>query len=260
MSVGQGILQFRVGANPTGSQATVLNRYVYTASATPTLPRGIYQFFIQGAGAGAQRFNNNVTNTSTPGGGAGVYRTDLIAYLDGFTPITITVGAGGSGATTPGSSGTDGGNSSVIGTGINSVAQGGNGGDVTLILSGTGMSGSGGGSSSGTARLGAAAGGFNSANPISNYPNVTLSTGAAGGTTSGIYIGGNGGASSIFGVGGAGGNGNSAGTATAGSNAPATSYGAGGGAGGNGSSTSGNGGNGANGIVIAVRLSDYRDL
>ena len=245
-------------------------------------------FLVIAGGGGGGR--DNAGSSTAGAGGAGGYRNSYLTETSGGggsseaslsltqgVVYTVTVGGGGNGATTNGTDGATGSNSSISGTGITTITSNGGGGGAqypSASISG----GSGGGASpqvsgqnfggAGTANQGSNGGGGGNLNGAGGGGGA----GDVGGTGSGETAGngGNGLASSITGssvtrggggggggydnrapasTGGTGGGG--AGTAT-GSNATAGTANTGGGGGGGGTnpSTSGNGGNGGSGVVI----------
>ena len=245
-------------------------------------------FLVIAGGGGGGR--DNAGSSTAGAGGAGGYRNSYLTETSGGggsseaslsltqgVVYTVTVGGGGNGATTNGTDGATGSNSSISGTGITTITSNGGGGGAqypSASISG----GSGGGASpqvsgqnfggAGTANQGSNGGGGGNLNGAGGGGGA----GDVGGTGSGETAGngGNGLASSITGSsvtrGGGGGGGGydnrapastggtgvgGAGTAT-GSNATAGTANTGGGGGGGGTnpSTSGNGGNGGSGVVI----------
>lgn len=231
------------------------------------------------------------------GGGAGGFRTNSSYSITANTPLTLTVGAGGTGNTYGGSTGTNGSNS-VFGS-ISSTG-GGKGGaqnspDVGITPSqrhGTsGGSGGGGGNTTQGAGSGGAgnAGGYSPvegyAGANSNYGTSTWAGaggGGAGGAGSGQSspnTGGNGGPGAISSItgsstyyasggGGAGGdnNGASGGSASSGGGTGGregggylTASGSANTGGGSGGSRDGSTGNGGSGVVILAYENSYRD-
>ena len=227
-----------------------------------------------GSAGGAGGYRNSFSSETSGGGGSS--ETEL-TFTAG-TAYTITIGAGGNGATSAETDGVNGSNSVISGTGITTITSIGGGKGVKNSsgnAGGNGGSGGGGGASgngpggAGTANQGynGGAGGTNG-NAGAGGGGAGVIGGTASGTTPGN--GGNGLASSITGsavtrAGGGGGgvynNGASASTggtggggagSTVGNTATAgtTNTGSGGGGGGTDPSGSGNGGNGGSGVVI----------
>ena len=161
-------------------------------------------FLVIAGGGGGGRANNN-TIQGGGGAGAGGYRNSYLTETSGgggsseasltFTAgvvYTITVGAGGAGATTGQVSGANGSNSSISGTGISTITSSGGGGGGGLDLAGNSGGSGGGGGSGGTNAVGGSG---------------TANQGFAGGTNSGsspYHAAGGGGAGAVGGVGSAG--------------------------------------------------------
>jgi hypothetical protein len=181
---------------------------VYTGSAPFTVPAGVTRIRVRVVGAGGGGGRGTGTNAAA-GGGAGGYAEGWYDVTPGSTYM-VTVGAGGSGATSPGAAGSPGGTTSF--------------GDLLSATGGSGQSPLEAGGS----------GGYGVGGQIN----------AGGGdgldATGGAPTMGGGGGNSVFGGGGR------AGT-VAGGNAKA--FGAGGG-GSYGPGTPGNGGSGAHGVCI----------
>lgn len=264
----------------TGTSAvhvfTATGTSYFTASSAIT----VSYLVVAGGGGGGE--------TQGGGGGAGGLLTGTALLTIGT--YAITVGAGGAGSQARGSTGTNGGNSSIVGTGFTTTATGGGGGgseNYPVSYSGN-AGGSGGGASAGSTPATGSSGTPGQGNPggsaiapgayatggggggsVSAGTSGGGSSGGSGGTgfTSSItgssqaYAGGGGGGGDNrapstsggtggSGVGGAGGNGVS-GQITGGAGTPGT--GSGGGGGGfllSGSPTDGIGGTGGPGIVV----------
>lgn len=233
------IAVFCVVASSTFAQ-TVTQRF--PSSGSFVVPPGVTQITVKawaGGGGGGEASPN--TNDAGGGGGGGGYAGGVMTVTP-LQTITITVGAGGTGATTGGTNGTAGG-SSIVTNGTSTVTA--TGGGAGTSADGGGAGGAGGSASfagsvgtqvTHTGGNGAAAnntandggGGGGGAGDTNNGSNGATTTGGAGGTVSG-------------GGGGAGSTGNAAG------GAGSVYGGGGGGSADNGPST---GGNGAAGQVI----------
>jgi hypothetical protein len=139
-----------------------------------TVPDGIYSISVQGCGGGGQGGNGDGgANNDGPGGGGG--GSNLITNTYSVTPglvLTVTVGRGGSENLGDGENGLP---STVVGTGVNFSAAGGQGGG--------GRSGWNGGTG---ARVGLGANG-------ADYPNYNIFSQAGGSSTNGGANGGLGG-------------------------------------------------------------------
>jgi hypothetical protein len=221
------------------------------------------------------------------GGGAGGYRTGTHADITANTTFTITVGAGGTGSTTQGADGTNGGNSILASDGSETtVTSTGGGGGASRDSDPGAAGGSGGGAARSTGSGGAATSitpvtgetttvqGYAGGGGSSRYGNSgggagqigqigATNHGATGGdgvqndiieTGTDVYYGGGGGGGSadILYAGGQGGGG-SGGSASPSNAAAAGTDGLGGGGGGGGNAGD-NGAHGGNGIVILRRL------
>jgi len=127
----------------------------FSSSGTFTVPSGVRRLFVQawGAGGGGGRTNNNYLIGS--GGGGGGYGAGYVNVTPGDS-CTITVGTGGSGASSTNSSGTSGGQSSFVHSSKTISGNGGSGGGYTNPSSAgaSGGSGSGDWSLSGSFGLG----------------------------------------------------------------------------------------------------------
>jgi hypothetical protein len=134
--------------------------------------------FDRGGGAGAGGYRASFNSETSGGGGS----SESSLTLQGGSTYTITVGAGGAGATGTGAIGVTGGNSVISGSGITTITSNGGGGG------GNGAGGLSGGNDGGCGGGGAA----------------TTSGGAGDGTTNQGYGGGNGTGSPSL-IGGAGG-------------------------------------------------------
>jgi hypothetical protein len=225
-----------------------------------------------GGGGGAGGYRNSFGSEASGGGGSS--ETELTFTIGAV--YTITVGAGGDGATTILANGSDGTDSSISGTGIStitSIAGGGGGGQDDDGNSG----GSGGGASSGGSAVSGGAGtanqGYNGGtNTQTNYhAGGGGGAGAVGSNDTGNGNGGNGVASSITGssvtraggggggphssndVQGSGGSGGGGASGISGSAGTAGTDNTGGGGGGG--TQGGQGANGGSGVVI-LRMPD----
>jgi hypothetical protein len=194
---------------------------------------------VGGGGGGGAAYGD--TNNGTGGGGAGGYRTNYAGTALQVTPgsvYTVTIGAGGPGASAVSSTGgSNGVASSIIGTGISITSSGGgNGGGADNITPG-GNGGSGGGS-----------GGWGNSTGFGdgNTPSTSPSQGNNGGQAANCAGGGGGGAGAVGVNGNSGSNSGAGGTGTSNSISGSAVYYAGGGGGG-GCSVSTNGGGAGNG-------------
>lgn len=85
------------------------NQQAFTASGTFTVPAGVTAVYVSGIGGGGGAGGKNTSSYSTGGGGSGQY---CIRKKFSVTPgqvISVTIGAGGSGGTISGTSGSSGG-------------------------------------------------------------------------------------------------------------------------------------------------------
>ena len=236
---------------------------------------GAGQYYYPQGGGGAGGLRSTVTAT----GGGGSLESKL--SLASGTSYTVTIGAGGAGATGPlgGAAsthrGTQGSNSvfstitSVGGGGgaasDSAATSGGSGGGAGDVSGGAGTagqgyaggaSGGGGGWSTGGGGGGAGAVGGNGTNPTPGAGGIgvqltAFATPTGTGANSGYYAGGGGGASyDSLSVGAGGSGGGGAGSSTSSGVAGTANTGGGGGAGSKYFSTFYNGGNGGSGIVI----------
>ena len=210
--------------------AGLSNRKVFTSSGTFTTPKtGNYIFLLVNGGNGGKKpkyLHENPYYAGTGAIGSSVRYISL--YLAANLTVTCTVGAGGAGATTAGSSGDAGGVSSITISGMTykgfSVHE--------------------------ASSFGGSAGGWNGSGTVIAAGAGSSVNGGAGGTggTGNCAGGGGGGGVSLYNVtsptAGSGGNGTSGNGGKGGSG-----FGAGGGGGGGGN-TPGNGGNGAAGVVV----------
>jgi len=280
-------------AQRPGSPANGYSRYNTTLSA--------FEFYngTSWIGIGASFLSYTLTYAVVAGGAGGASggggAGGLITSFGSVTPgqvYTVTIGAGGTGGTgsTSGAAATNGGNSSLIGSGISATAIGGgaggrtgNAGDLSGYSGGSG--GGGGGYASGTTNGGSGtsgqgnAGGSNGGQIAAPYPagggggasavggnanTITISGNGGAGTTlsstlgSATYAGGGGGGSyggGTAGTGGSGGGGAGSGTTTGTSGTVNT------GGGGGGSYASGTGGAGGSGVVIiSVPTANYSGI
>lgn len=223
------------------------NTQTFNSSGTFTVPAGVNQVYVIGAGGGGGGGGGAGSQSGTSGGGGGGGGGGAIPYLFTLpvTPaasLTVTIGIGGTG----GSGGAALGNGSIGGTGANSVfdslvfpgATGGNGG---VFAGAGGGAGSGVRWASNVAGAGGASGG---AGPGSAGDRSIMAAGGAAGGTSNSGGGGGGGAAGF----GAGANAGGGGSPSGGGNpALANSSGGGGGGGGHGLATSSGGSAGGNG-------------
>lgn len=92
---------------------------VFTASGSCTVPAGMTRLFIHAHGGGGGGGKDSATE-GAGGGGGGSYCGGPVTVTPG-TDLTITIGAGGAGATVNGASGIAGGDSEVTGTGISGL-------------------------------------------------------------------------------------------------------------------------------------------
>ncbi len=250
-----------------------------------TCPSNVDTVILRGVGGGGGkgRAGNALNNASAPGGGAGgsAIESEVVLRVTPGTTYTVTIGAGGAGATIAGS-------------------QGGNGGDTTfangatILASFTGAQGGRGGQTDNVNAQGGGpvkqvtplwnvhptfpgAGGMGSFVSSQNFPGAGYDSahgqgGDAGlvGTNAGTLLGGGGGGgggggaslrpgiTTKGGSGGNGGNGNAAGAGSAGGNGGGGGIGAGGGGGGGGGSgttgtpAGGNGGGGGHGRLMVL--------
>jgi hypothetical protein len=149
---------FRVIDDGSISGTTIIE---FTCNTTWTAPEGLAEFstFVGGGGGGGGR------GSGAGGGGAGGLTSGNVPSNSTFgfpanTTFTINVGQGGAGATATNSQGADGGNSSIVlsGTTLFSAGGGGGGGASVTNINGrpgiNGASGGGGGSNASTAGIG----------------------------------------------------------------------------------------------------------
>jgi hypothetical protein len=100
---------------------------VFTASGSCTVPAGMTRLFIHAHGGGGGGGKDSATE-GAGGGGGGSYCGGPVTVTPGQT-LTVTIGAGGAGATTNGASGIAGSDTEVTGSGISGLkALGGSGG------------------------------------------------------------------------------------------------------------------------------------
>jgi len=267
---------------------SVSRAFSYTLNAVPA-PTSLELLVVAGGGVGGAGHGG--------GGGAGGFRTNSSYSITSGTPISVTIGAGGTGNTYGGATGTNGSNStfgSISSTGGGKAgAQ--NSPDVTTTPSQRNGASGGSGGGGGNTTQGAGSGGAGNAgaySPVEGYAGAnsnygtsswaSAGGGGAGGAGSGqssSSTGGNGGpgaTSSITGTstyyasggGGCGGdnNGASYGTASSGGGTNGregggylTSSGAANTGGGSGGSRDGSTGNGGSGVVILAYQNTYKD-
>jgi hypothetical protein len=236
------------GGNITTDGTYWYHTFLASGTFTPQLNITCDTLVVAGGGSGGSTYDGG-------GGGAGGLRGLSAQSLTNNTAYTVTIGAGGVCAGTN-NIGSNGNNSSLVGTGLTINASGGGGGGFVSQSTGNpqyaGLSGGSGGGGQGSSLSGSAGGSGNagSYSPVEGY------AGGYGSNNQPPYYGsgGGGGAGGIGGTGtsgggGAGGVGSSAysswGAATAtGQNVSSTYYYAGGGGG---SAYSANGGAGGNG-------------
>jgi hypothetical protein len=245
--------------------------YTYNASATWTKQAGLKYVDVEVWGGGGGGGRTQSTFNSGGGGGGGYNKLRIFAASLGSTE-TVTIGAGGAGATSDNTAGSVGGNttfgSHITGYGGgggnagSGVAAGGGGGGVTSVgsVGGAGTGGAGGGltgaAAAAASTFGGGGGGSNTATP----GGASIYGGAGGGA--GNDTNGSPGGSSYFGGAGGGGGGDGAsvgGTSTFGGNGGA---GADGGSGVAGSQPGGGGGGGENaaggaGGTGRVKVTEY---
>ena len=222
-------------------------------------------------GGGAGGYRNSYSTESSGGGGSSETSLDLIEG----TTYTITVGNGGTASSNSAVRPTDGGNSSISGSGITTITSIGGGGGGTRNHNSGADGGSGGGSSDDAPGVGGS-GTANQGTDGGSYVSGSIKGAGGGGAsdagnTDGTAYGGDGLSSSITGSavtrgGGGGGGGTSSSPGGAGgggagggsgSNGTAGTANTGGGAGGGGdtSSTGSNGGSGV--VILRLPTADY---
>jgi hypothetical protein len=267
---------------------TIPRAFSYTLAAVPA-PTSVELLVVAGGGVGASGHGG--------GGGAGGFRTSSNHSITAGSPITTTVGAGGTGANYGAAAGTNGSNSvfgSVTSTG---GGRGGGQNSPNVLANSSERNGTSGGSGGGggNTTVGAGSGGSGNAGgytPVegysganSNFSSATWGAaggGGAGGSGSGqgsSNSGGNGGAgatssitgtSTFYASGGGGGggdnNGSSGGTASSGGGTNGregggflTASGSVNTGGGSGGSRDGSTGNGGSGIVVIAYDSSKKD-
>ncbi len=231
-----------------------------TFSFSDRLPQTVDVFLVGGGGGGSSSGNSYVGG----GGGAGGY-TKTFYKVKPSTPVTISVGAGGTSDSSGGSSTYTGLTSASGGGGATSSngANGGSAGGGGMILSpstwaGQGKAGSNGGNGTPVeyykGSSGAAYNGTGQGTPTMDFWGRIHAGGGAGGaggnTSTGVGTPGDPGTSSFAAGSGSAGQTGSVGVMGCSGGYGGGGYGGGGGGGGYGSSTRGNGGNGGSGIVI----------
>lgn len=135
----------------SGTFPLLINIRQANPNSATILPVPIEYFVIGGGGGGGG--TNGSDYASNGGGGAGGYLTGTV-YAFSTSTLTVTVGAGGNGqnSTNSWAGSTKGGQSSIVGTGISVIADGGGKGQEGYGNSSTGANypgGSGGGGSAG---------------------------------------------------------------------------------------------------------------
>ncbi len=230
-----------------------------TLSFSDRLPQTVDVFLVGGGGGGSSSGNSYVGG----GGGAGGY-TKTFYKVKPSTPVTISVGAGGTAGSTGGLSTYSGLTSASGGGGATSSngANGGSGGGAGNILSSSAWSWGGTGGTNGgnaipptysTGSYGAGSVGTGQGTPTTDFFGRTHAAGGAGGGGGyGTTGGGSGdpGTSSFTAGAGTAGTAGSLGIVGCGGGNGGGGYGGGGGGGGYGSSTRGTGGTGGSGLVI----------
>ncbi len=231
-----------------------------TLSFSDRLPQTVDVFLVGGGGGGSSSGNSYVGG----GGGAGGY-TKTFYKVKPSTPVTITVGAGGTAGSTGGSSTYTGLTSASGGGGATSSngANGGSAGGGGMILSpstwaGQGKAGSNGGNGTPptyyNGSSGAGSNGTGQGTSTTDFWGRIHAGGGAGGaggnTSTGVGTPGDPGTSSFTAGSGSAGQTGSVGVMGCGGGNGGGGYGGGGGGGGYGSSTRGTGGTGGSGIVI----------
>ena len=153
----------------------VVNDGVQSTVAEPTY--NIESLVIAGGGGGASAGNGGGNHCyGGGGGGAGGYRTSTQGMAAGVT-LSVVIGAAGSGGTegggTPAGTGTEGGNTSISGTGFTTIesAGGGKGGTETVNGTNGGSGGGGGGLNGGTGGTGGTAN-YRGTNMITFYTHL----------------------------------------------------------------------------------------
>jgi hypothetical protein len=265
---------FSNAATGTYTDSGINYKYItYTASGTLTVTTaGFADVLLIGGGGGGGRFTGG-------GGGAGGYNEISDAYLPVGT-LTVTVGAGGSGAIAgldasrpfSGSSGLGSGLHAyfAVGGGLGGIGNdsrggqaggsggGGGGNDALALPGGSGTSGQGNSGGSSLVTTGGGAGGGGGANASGGNATVGPIGGSGGSGKANSFTGssvtragggGGGSQSGTAGSGGAGGGGGATTNNTAGT-AGTANTGGGGGGGGFASGIGADGGNGGSGVVI----------
>jgi hypothetical protein len=265
-AVGSAVTATNVGGAVTltvtgGGSGATLQGQEFTASGTFTPPANVTSLWVTMIGAGGGGATNILAASGGGGGGAGELIANHPVICVAGSPITVTIGAKGTGGVAAAGSaqpGTDGGNSSfgsvIIANGGKGAAVGTNGASGGGFGGKTGVAGIGGlGVAEATTYFGgSSSGGGGTTTTTAGFPGGGAGgyTGGAGGATASTQAGGGGGASTVYGVGGAGGAGGSIGV-----DAAVTSYGAGGGGGGGHVTTTVGGGAGCAGYCLVQWVS-----
>lgn len=235
-------------SNPYATKATtdalskVIDVQTFTGTGTWTKPSNALRVLVQAWGAGGGGGRAQTSADRGAGGGGGAYIERWLTASDLGSSETVTIGAGGAGATSDGTSGTAGGDTTF---GSHVTAYGGAGGQGAGSSPVTGGNGGGHYGTGSPAAPHSGQGVSDSAGTTGEYSGGGGANAGAGGNS--VWGGGGGGGASngtggTSKYGGNGGAGNSGGAGTAGT-VPA---------GGGGGALSGNGGAGANGKMIVT--------
>ena len=139
-----------------GTNATAFTMQVFSASGSFTVPAGITQVRARSWGGGGGGGGSSGSNTAGSGGGGGGYAEGWLTVTPAQV-LTITIGTGGTGGSGSGN-GVAGGNTTIAGTGVNVITNGGGGG-IGSSSYGASPGGAGGTASGGTLNLSGGAGG-----------------------------------------------------------------------------------------------------